>query len=737
MYIDIVLTVIVIFVLLFLCFIILRKNWKNYSNLFFVIFSFILTIWITAITMEGYIKDPNILKIAVFADFICGILLPFFFLLFAYFYKKKDKINTILIFVLTIFPFIFILITLFTERVVSSFNILDRGIDVESGNLYFLYGILLALYMFIGLGILIRKYFKSTGIDKLQIRYIIIGLILMTFSIIITNLVLPRFYTSPNFIYLVPKLGAYSILLLIATSTYSIIRYRLMDIRLIITRSLIYVILVAVITGAFVFVSFFATSYFGEQVGWARIGIAGVGALLVVLLIDPLKKLLARITDKIFFKGKIDYQQLLRNLSDIINREIELDNLIFSLARALGKELKIKNVKFYLKDKNNCFSDLENICQEGLQPLLRLIKRDQEVVVLEELDRKISDQNDEKERKFLEKVRKLLEERNWYLVVPVFIEEQDLSALITMDRKLSGDLFSNEDLGLFEVLAPQFASALEKSKLYQETLQFNITLQEEVERATTDLRRVNQELKVLDQAKSDFMNIASHQLRTPLSGIIGYLSMVMDGDYGNLKKDQRKIIEGVFTASRRLSRLVDTFLNVSRIEAGKFILNLEKVDMVDIIEAEIKEMVFNARDKKLELKFVKPKEKMPIVNVDADKVKDVVINLIDNAIKYTQEGGVSIFIEKRKEDLHVYVQDTGVGIAKGQASKLFNKFVRGKGIAKIQPDGSGLGLYIAKRIVEAHGGEIWVESEGLGKGSAFNFTIPLDEKKIDKQYLSK
>jgi len=737
MIIDLVFTALIAIILIFIGVIVLKRGWRNKSNVFFVLFISILAIWIIAITSEGYVKNVNLLDLSIKVDFLAGILLPFSFVFFSYFYKIKKKSNKIFILLISIAPVLFSLVTLFSNYVIRGFEVLERGVVVESGGLYFLYGVILAIYMFFGLGILIKKYIKSTGLDRLQIRYIIIGLVLMTFSIIITNLILPRFYSSGNFIYLVPKLGAYSVLFLIFSTTYSIIRYRLMDVRLIITRSLIYVILVGLITTAFVFISFLATNYFGSQLGVASIGVSAIGSLAIVLLIDPLKRVLARVTDNIFFKGRVDYQSLLRQLSDVINQEIELSKLIQKLISHLTSQLKIRKVDVFIKNSENCFTDIENRCLDGIQPVTRLLKRDQEIIVLEELDRKITDENDEKERAFLEKVRKILEDRNWFLVVPAFIEEKTLSAIITMDRKMSGDLYGIEDINLFEVLSPQFASALEKAKLYQETLQFNITLQDEVERATADLRRLNKELKVLDQAKSDFMNIASHQLRTPLSGIIGYLSMIMEGDYGKMNKDQKKILEGVFTASRRLSRLVDTFLNVSRIEAGKFILNLAEVNMIDVVQTEVNEMAFNAKDKKLDLKFVKPKAKIPTVMVDVDKVKDVVINLIDNAVKYTQSGGVSVFIEKQKEDLHISVQDTGVGIAKGQAEKLFNKFVRGRGIAKIQPDGSGLGLYIAKRIVEAHGGKIWVESEGLGKGSVFQFTLPLDSDKIDKQFLSK
>ncbi|MBU2235616.1 HAMP domain-containing histidine kinase, partial [Patescibacteria group bacterium] len=225
--------------------------------------------------------------------------------------------------------------------------------------------------------------------------------------------------------------------------------------------------------------------------------------------------------------------------------------------------------------------------------------------------------------------------------------------------------------------------------------------------------------------KSEFMSIASHQLRTPLSGIMGYLSMLQEGDFGQMTGDQTKVIEDVLEGSRRLIRMVNLFLNVTRIEAGRFKLNKSKVDIVKVIQSEVKELRPTTSKKKLKLKFVKPKEKIPLLNVDEDKIKDVVLNLVDNAIKYTEKGGITVTVQKKESKVLIMVKDTGVGISPPEAEKLFSKFVRGSGVSRLSPDGSGLGLFIARKIVDTHGGNIWAESEGEGKGSTFNVELPI------------
>lgn len=249
------------------------------------------------------------------------------------------------------------------------------------------------------------------------------------------------------------------------------------------------------------------------------------------------------------------------------------------------------------------------------------------------------------------------------------------------------------------------AVALDKAIIYQE------------------LKTANDKLQELDKAKSEFMSIASHQLRTPLAGIIGYLDMMYAGDFGELKEEQKPIVHDVLDASQRLTRLVNTFLNVTRIEAGRFTINYATIPFHDLIDSMVKQLKPTADKKKLILNYTK--SELPTVEVDIDKMKDVVGNLIDNAIKYTPEGSITVTGEAKGSVVHFAVKDTGVGIPAGEDKQLFNKFVRGEGIAQINPNGSGLGLFIAKKVVEGHKGKIWAESKGTGKGTTFHVEIPI------------
>ncbi|HCJ52956.1 MAG TPA: hypothetical protein DHV25_04550 [Candidatus Kerfeldbacteria bacterium] len=214
-----------------------------------------------------------------------------------------------------------------------------------------------------------------------------------------------------------------------------------------------------------------------------------------------------------------------------------------------------------------------------------------------------------------------------------------------------------------------------------------------------------------------------------MTGIMGYLSMLVAGDFGKVKKDQQQILQNLLDESQRMIRLIRIFLNVSKIESGKLVLERNTVHIEDVIQKSVEVLSKAASDKGLKLIFVKPKQPLPEITIDKDKVGDVVMNLIDNAIKYTDKGSVTVSAKKEGDMIHTWIIDTGIGIEPHEAKNLFNKFVRGYGIAQINPDGSGLGLYVARRLTEAHGGKIWVESDGKGKGSRFQFTLPLNPSK--------
>jgi len=257
------------------------------------------------------------------------------------------------------------------------------------------------------------------------------------------------------------------------------------------------------------------------------------------------------------------------------------------------------------------------------------------------------------------------------------------------------------------------------------SINIEVHRREQLQELTKKLKEANKKLKKLDEAKSEFISIASHQLRTPLSIIKGYISMIMEGDYGKVDRRLADPMSKIYISNERLIHLVDNLLDISRIESGRMQYDFAPVQLEEIIEGIISDLKMRTDDKGLYLKFIRPTTPLPRVRADASKIHEIVMNLIDNAIKYTERGGVTISLKSAENKVILCVADTGVGVTKEESKIIFNKFMRGEGGVLIHAGGAGLGLFIAKKVITDHGGEIWVESKGRGKGSKFCFSLPV------------
>lgn len=234
--------------------------------------------------------------------------------------------------------------------------------------------------------------------------------------------------------------------------------------------------------------------------------------------------------------------------------------------------------------------------------------------------------------------------------------------------------------------------------------------------------------KLVDRMKSEFVTLAAHQLRTPLSAVKWSLRMLLDEDLGKLSEEQKKFLQDTYKTNEKMIFLVNSLLNVSEIEEGKYLSKIVLSSIEDIIQSIVDAYKKEIERRKLRFEFKKPKEQLPKLMLDVEKMRIAIKNIFDNALKYTLPGGkVSISLRRDEKEIEVQIQDTGVGILQYQQEKVFTKFFRGASIIKMETEGTGLGLFISKNIIEAHGGRIWFESEE-GKGSTFYFTIPVKER---------
>jgi len=248
---------------------------------------------------------------------------------------------------------------------------------------------------------------------------------------------------------------------------------------------------------------------------------------------------------------------------------------------------------------------------------------------------------------------------------------------------------------------------------------------EEIERLAKDLEEANVELKKLDEAKSEFISLAGHQLRAPLTVIKGYTSMLLEGTFGEISKKVSGALERVFISANNLTKLVSELLDLSRIESGRLKYEFKNIYLEDVVEKVLKELEEVSKQKRIAIEFKNENKKTFSVFGDADKLYEVVMNLLDNALKYSAASPIAVILKPRSKRLALSVADKGMGIPQNEMSKLFIKFGRTEIAKKEQPGGMGLGLYFVKKIVEDHKGRIWAESPGLGKGSTFFVELPV------------
>ena len=251
-----------------------------------------------------------------------------------------------------------------------------------------------------------------------------------------------------------------------------------------------------------------------------------------------------------------------------------------------------------------------------------------------------------------------------------------------------------------------------------------VAQREHIEKLAAQIEVANERLKDLDRLKSEFLSIASHQLRAPITAIRGYTSLIIKGDYGPVPEKMKDPLDRVTESARVMASSIEDYLNISRIEQGSLKYEFALVDIASIAQKVVEEMRPIALAKHLALNF-SSKDGALTVQADFGKIKQVFSNLVDNAIKYTKEGSVSVTAEKAEGKIRVTIADTGIGIAKEDLDKLFAKFTRAKDANKINTTGTGLGLYVAKQLVEGHKGTIRLESEGLGKGARFVVELPV------------
>ncbi len=717
--------IIILMVIIPLMAVVYLKNPKGQVNHYFVLFSVSALFWQSSILLDGSNHDRltahyRLLFVAVF--WMVYFLLQF---LAHVSHKRLSRIeHWFFLGVVAVFG----AAALFSDLVIEGVSAYESatGITTEplQGKFYWL-GIAVISIMSFWAALLLRQrlHRPSSIANRTQLQIIYYSLIVAIMFAMTTFVLLPEVFG----VSLLSNYTPFSSLLVILALAYVILRHSFLDIRLVVTRTLAYVLSIAAVSIIFFVLASVALPFIYNQ----DIDISSqvpflLLALFLAVAFQPLKKYFDRATDQLFYQENYDTQEQIDRLGELVVSEYEIDKLVSSALDLISQSLRPTTGKIILLDGRGEFYDEYRLASSPKIASAKAVEQmsvmDEIVLVLDEYD----EYSDLPPRKH--KLVKALQKHGVSLAVK-FNTKDEIVGYMLLGPKLSGGVYNSKDAQFSSTAAKELAIAIQNARRFDQIQRFNDTLKLEVERATAEIRKSNKKLLELDQAKDEFITMASHQLRTPLTSVKGYVSMVMEGDAGKITAKQRKLLSSAFTSSQRMVYLIGDLLNVSRLQTGKFVIEPTPVDLTEIVANEIQQLSETAKNRKIKLKFNKLKD-FPIVMLDENKIRQVIMNFIDNAIYYTPNGGTIILkVAANSKKIDFTVTDDGIGVPKQEQQKLFNKFYRAANARKARPDGTGLGLFMAKKVVVDQGGSIVFNSKE-GKGSTFGFTFPYAKIKL-------
>lgn len=569
---------------------------------------------------------------------------------------------------------------------------------------------------------LIIKFRKSKGVEKIQHLYFLAGVIGTFTLMVVSTVFFVVILQLSDFVFF----GPISSLILIIAVAYTIVKHRFLDIRLVVARALAYLLFILAI-GGFYSISFFVLGsvLFGVSFSLNQLLFYGLTTLVVVFTFNTIRKKIEKFTGAIFYKGYYSSQELLKSLSETMSTTNDLHKLTVDILKKVLTEIKTTRGAFVLFDKED--KKISYVEDYGYEAKAEFKQEDMDLF----LERKEIIIFDELEEGSLKNVMRGLEVS---IVLPLVVNNEKIGAMLLGERA-SGQIYTEQDLDVLEILAPQLSVAVQNSIDYEEIKKFNVTLRVEIEKATKELKDANERLKELDKVKDEFVSLASHELRTPMTVIKSYVWLMLQNKAGEVNEKQKTYLERTYTSTERLINLVNDMLNISRIESGRLVVNMKDVDLVKLMNDVVIEMQTKAQELGINLVYTPPAS-VPVIRADDERIKQVMINLIGNSLKFTpKSGNITVEVSEEEKFVKVKVADTGKGISKDDIPKLFQKFnmVGNNYLTKLNTQGTGLGLYLSKSLIELHGGKIWAESEGEGKGSSFTFTLPVLDRVTQEQ----
>lgn len=701
---------------------------KDNAKRSFAMTSIAITLWISSLGLADTTTNADSALYFVRQAIFIANLIPIFFLAFSLFFGKDFLTHNMIprLVLISVLPVTLALLS-FSDQMVSVVKVEEFGATIQqSGYLYSIHSATSLLFFCAAFGVMLYKRKRTDGVTRNQIQFILAGAGTAYIANLFSGTILSQSSSQgPAILF-----GTVSIVVFAAVVSFAIIRGRLFDVRLATVRVVTFLLSVGFLAALYGFIAFsVAEQFFFKTIFVTQFSQQLFNTVLAVILAFTfpwIRRFFERATDRVFYRDRYDPQVVISDIGRVLASDIQLESLSKKVVRILEEKMRVGGTNIvvlgYEKEqgdekegsgKPQIFFQTYREKKQHAYKIEDISTLRLPVTVADELA--ASNERD------------MLERHNIRVALSLRTKEEFTGYLFLGDKR-SGDIYSDQDIQTLRIIANELAVAIQNARSYQEIQLFNETLREKIRQATKDLTHANKELKALDKAKDEFISMASHQLRTPLTAVRGYTSMVMDGDFGKVTGEQKDTLKQSFDAATRMTRLVDDLLNVSRIQSGKFRLERAEVDLNKILPEELGLIETTATAKNVKVTYHAPKDPVPLLMIDEGKTRQCLMNLMDNAIYYsstTPSGGkVDVYLEADKDNVSFRVVDNGIGVPKDQQAKLFKKFYRAPNAQKTRPDGTGLGLFLVGKVVRDQAGKIIFESTE-GKGSTFGFSLPI------------
>ncbi|MDQ5958408.1 MAG: Histidine kinase protein, partial [Patescibacteria group bacterium] len=643
-----------IFALIYLGILVAANKYHIKLNMSFLFLTISFSLWLLSNLFSNNIglSQSLLLFINHLVLFFAGISLVFI-LLFSYYITDNNRFFTIVTKILILNMLIVSFLSL-SSLILRDIEILDSVTALIFGEYAYIYFVSIILTVVYTVLLLAKGYYTSNMQDKLKLKILLVSVFITLSISVFTNLVIPVVIDS----FYLTNLGPLSMLVLIFGFGYSIASQKLFVIKTVILRYVAYISLLLLIGTIYGLITFFVLNsiFFPDtDVSLKQEVLYTFSALLVFLLIIKLKKYFDKITNKIFFRDKYDPQFVINNINLNLASSLDLENVLTNNINIIEKEIKLEYADYYL-DKA---AAVESHIYGSNVKLFSNPKWEDLVESFDKLDKKSIYVSNDKNMNL--KFNTLLDLLNIGCIIKMITDSKTVGYLV-LGLKKNGTNYSNRDIQLFEIIADETAIAVQSHLRFIEIERFNETLQQNVKKATTDLQKSNEKLKSLDEAKDEFISMASHQLRTPLTSVKGYISMLLEGDAGPINDQQKTFLSQAFTSSQRMVYLIADLLYVSRLKTGKFVIEPSEVDLPQVVQTEVEQLQTTAAARGLTLKVDCPKD-FPTLMLDETKIHQVIMNFIDNAIYYTPSGGsITVALNANKKSVELRVVDTGIGV---------------------------------------------------------------------------